>query len=125
MIRYEARLEQAVDYLVVWLKIKAPKDTGNLAINAIKKLWNPEVGTWDILIGGELAPYAVYTNGIWVNKPGVNPNEGWIQKACEEATPILIGILSGSITEEEASKMIVKNGNNLQGQFDLLAEALK
>jgi hypothetical protein len=124
MIRYEARLEQAVDYLVIWLKIKAPKDSGNLAINAIKKVWNAEVGTWDIVIGGELAPYAVYTNGIWINRPGVNPNEGWIQEACIEAKPVLIGILSGSIAEEEAQKMIFKNRNVFQNQLNLLAEAI-
>jgi hypothetical protein len=124
MMTYSARLEQAVDYLVVWLKIKAPKDTGNLAINAIKKVWNPEVGTWDIVIGGELAPYAVYTNGVWINRPGVNPNEGWIQNACIEAKPVLSGILSGTMSEEEANKMLVNNNTVLRMQFSRLAEAI-
>jgi len=124
VISYEARFEQAVDYLVLWLKIKAPKESGNLAINAIKKVWNPEIGTWDIVIGGELAPYAVYTNGIWINRPGVNPNEGWIQEACVEATPVLIGILSGEISEQDYKKMQMKNNMQLQGQFDVLANIL-
>jgi len=124
MITYESRLEQAVDYLVLWLKIKAPKDTGNLAINAIRKVWNAEYSTWDILIGGELAPYAVYTNGIWINRPGVNPNEGWIQEACEEAKPILQSILTGYISEEEANKMIMKNKDILNSQFSSMAESV-
>lgn len=124
MMSYEARLEQAVDYLVLWLKIKAPKDTGNLAINAIKKVWNPEANTWDIIIGGELAPYAVYTNGVWINRPGTNPNEGWIQEACIEAKSVLVAILSGSISEEEANKMMITNRGALSSQFGSMAESV-
>lgn len=124
MMSYDARLEQAVDYLVIWLKIKAPKETGNLAINAIKKVWNPSIGTWDIVIGGELAPYAVYTNGVWINRPGVNPNEGWIQEACVEAKPVLTAILSGSISEREARLMVMENEGTLAGQFNSMANAI-
>lgn len=124
MIGYEARLEQAVDYLVIWLKIKAPKDSGNLAVNGIKKVWNPGLSTWDIIIGGETAPYAVYTNGVWINRPGVNPNEGWIQEACVEASPVLKAILSGSIPEEDVKRMLKTNKQALSGQFDAMANNL-
>ncbi len=124
MIPYESRLEQAVDYLVLWFRIKAPKESGNLALNGIKKVWNPTIWSWDIVIGGELAPYAVYTNGIWVNRPGINPNEGWIQDACMEARPVLVAILSGTITTDDYNKMLNKNKMRLDTQFIQMAESI-
>jgi len=124
MISYDARLELAVDYLVQWLRIKAPKESGNLALNGIKKVWNPTIWSWDVVIGGELAPYAVYTNGIWINRPGINPNEGWVQEACIEARPILAAILSGTISQEDYNKMMNENKLRLETQFIQMAETL-
>jgi hypothetical protein len=120
-LNYFARLEQAVDYLVLWLKVRAPKDSGNLSINAIKKVWNPSIGTWDIVIGGELAPYAIYTNEIWINRPGVNPNQGWVQLACIEAKPTLQAILSGTMSSEDVDTIMQSASLNLENQFKKMA----
>lgn len=94
-------------------RIYAPKDTGNLAINAIKSVY--EDGVWQVVIGGELAPYAVYTNEPWISphwKGATNPNENWIQKAIESVRTVIVGIFQGIYIEEEISKY--------QQQLDLL-----
>ena len=94
-------------------RIYAPKDTGNLSINAIKSVY--EDGMWQVVIGGELAPYAVYTNEAWISekwKGAQNPNEGWIQNAIEVVRPAIIGIFEGTYAEEEIARY--------QEQLDLL-----
>ena len=120
MISYKARLEQAVDYLVIWLKIRAPKKSGNLSINAIKKVWNSMLQTWDIVIGGELAPYAVFTNEVWINRPGVNPNQGWIQQTCIEAKPVLQAILSGTMTQDDIESIMMTHNTEMENQLEAL-----
>jgi hypothetical protein len=103
-MNYQARLEQATDYLVAHLKLRAPKETWNLTNNGIRKAWNPSASTWEIVIGGEPAPYAVYTNEPWISEKwhgAINPHQGWIQMAVEEAKPMLIAIMSGAISQEE------------------------
>lgn len=57
----------------------APKDTGNLAYNAIKFRWfnNNEFHIW---VDEGIAPYMVYTNEPWISpkwKGKKNPNEKW------------------------------------------------
>lgn len=94
-------------------RIYTPKDTGNLSINAIKSVY--EDGVWQVVIGGELAPYAVYTNEPWISphwKGATNPNENWIQKAIESVRTVIVGIFQGIYTEQEISKY--------QEQLDLL-----
>ena len=103
MLTYRDRLEQAADYLVLWLQLRAPKDTWNLALNGIKKAYD-EFGSPQIVIGGELAPYAVYTNEPWISPKWngkTNPNEAWIHRAIQDAVPILANIMSGVMTQEE------------------------
>lgn len=117
MSQYDEKIELAVDYLVQWLRIKAPKDTFNLALNGIRKAWNPDTWNWEVVIGGEPAPYAVYTNEEWLTRPGVNPNQAWIQKACQEAKPVLVAILGGMITEEDYKKLMTKNDEALTEQL--------
>lgn len=117
MIAYEEKTELAVDYLVQWLRIKAPKDTFNLALNGIRKAWNPDTWNWEVVIGGETAPYAVYTNEEWLARPGVNPNQAWIQKACQEAKPILVAILGGILSREDYEKLKNNNTNALAEQL--------
>lgn len=98
-------------------RIYAPKDTGNLSINAIKSVY--EDGMWQVVIGGELAPYAVYTNEAWISekwKGAQNPNEGWIQNAIEAVRPAIIGIFEGTYTEEEIAEY--------QNKLNILADEL-
>jgi len=76
------RTEAAIDVVVLLLKIRCPKDTGNLSLFGIRKAFNPVTMQWEIVIGAELAPYAPFTNEPWISprwhgKP--NPNEAWIQ----------------------------------------------
>lgn len=87
----------AITYLHAALKMNAPYDTGNLALNSIRAV--SDAKGFKILIGGEIAPYAVFTNAKWTH--GTNPNQGWINKAIEEAKPKLMQIYSGDLTEEE------------------------
>ncbi len=125
MISYGAREEQAVDYLVMWLRIRAPKDTWNLTNHGIRKVWNPVRFSWEVVIGGEPAPYAIYTNEPWISTKwhgAINPNQGWIQMAVEEAKPTLIGILSGVITEQDYQDLMSKATNQLSAMSIQAAE---
>lgn len=79
------------------LVANAPKDTWNMALNSIRLV--QEAGEWYVLVGGEIAPYAIYTNEPWSR--GRNPNEGWIELTIERCIPIIERIMSGAITEPE------------------------
>ena len=127
MLTYAQRIEQAVDYLLLWLQIRAPKDTGNLALNGIRKAYDPETQTALIVIGGEVAPYAIYTNEARIDdrwNGAQNPNQGWIQFAIEEARPVLIMILSGTMTQEDVDALNRINSITLQDSLDTRAISL-
>ena len=72
--------------------LRAPKDTWNLARNALRVEWvGPDEAR--IYIDQDIAPYMPYTNEPWVSprwhgKP--NPNEGWWQDCIELAKTILV-----------------------------------
>jgi hypothetical protein len=91
------RQYQAALLLHTALVANAPKDTWNLALNSIRIA--QEHGQWYVLIGGEIAPYAEFTNEPWTR--GKNPNEGWIERTIEECMPMIKQIMSGSITQAE------------------------
>lgn len=91
------RQYQAALLLHTALVANAPKDTWNLALNSIRIA--QDKGQWYVLIGGEIAPYAVFTNEPWIR--GKNPNEGWIERTIEECMPMIKQIMSGSITQAE------------------------
>jgi hypothetical protein len=121
---FNEKLEQASKYLQQVLKVFAPKDTGNLSLNAIRVV-QVEPNKWQIIIGGEIAPYAVYTNAEWVAERWAgkrNPNEGWVNRAIESAKPVLISILSGAITLTEIDNAILEQKGILQTQLDEAAE---
>lgn len=122
----QEKLEQASRYLQSVLKIYAPKDTGNLSLNAIR-LVQVQPNEWQIIIGGEIAPYAIYTNEKWQSQRWAgkrNPNEGWVNRAIESAVPNLKLILGGAITISEIDKLINANQNALQQQLNTLAQEL-
>ena len=93
-------------------RIYAPKDTGNLSLNAIRSVY--ENGVWQVVIGGEVAPYAVYTNEEWINRAGKNPNEHWIEKAIESVKSVIINIFSDVYSVEEIQEY--------QGKLNTIAE---
>ena len=118
------KLEQASKYLQQVLKVFAPKDTGNLSLNAIR-IVQVAPSKYQIIIGGEIAPYAVFTNADWVAQRWagkVNPNQGWVNRAIDNAKPVLMSILSGAITLDEIDSAILEQKGILQSQLNELAE---
>lgn len=98
----EQRIELVAKIVENSLKIHAPKDTGNLSINGIRSVFVN--GVWTVVVGGEPAPYAVYTNEPWeseVWRGGKNPNQGWIMEAIEAVKSAIIGIFQGVYTDAE------------------------
>lgn len=65
----------------------APRDTYNM-LNTIGYVVYDD-STIDLFIGGDYAPYAPYTNEPWINRPGTNPNEGWLDSILEQVSIIL------------------------------------
>ena len=121
---FNDKLEQASKYLQQVLKIFAPKDTGNLSLNGIR-IVQVAPSKYQIIIGGEIAPYAVYTNAEWVAQRWggkVNPNQGWVNRAIDNAKPVLMSILSGAITLDEIDSAILEQKGILQSQLNELAE---
>ena len=94
--------------------MNAPKDTWNLALNGIRLMTDSD-GEYVIVIGGEVAPYAVYTNEPWSN--GVNPNEHWINRTIEQMTPAIKQIFSGEIDEKDVDKLILEMESNIRSQY--------
>lgn len=69
-----------------FVRSKSPVDTGHLRDMGIT-LKQTSPTSFEIEIGGETAPYAVYTNELWVSprwKGRQNPNLHWIDNAVEE-----------------------------------------
>lgn len=77
----------------------APRDTGNLAINAIKmEMVSPSVCL--IYVDESIAPYMPYTTRPWVAprwNGKKNPNEGWWQAACEQIAERVAKKINGTI----------------------------
>lgn len=104
---YDPRYE-ACRILKVVLQARAPYDTGNLAVEGIR------IGDYGTLpavyVGGaEVAAYAPVTNEPWVSerwKGTKNPNEGWIDRAIQEAKPYIQKALSNRMTEEELQELL-------------------
>lgn len=108
------KIKLACDSLCIVLKAEAPYDTGHLAINSIRVI-ETEPSEYHVAIGGELAPYAKYTQENWDKfqaplKGKKNPNEGWIDRGIEKTMPLIKRIMSGAITEDEAEDYMRKQG---------------
>jgi hypothetical protein len=119
MISLEDRLHFAAQYLQNTLKLFAPKDTGNLSTNAIRIVYVSPT-EWNIVIGGEIAPYAVYTNEAWFAEHWggkKNPNEGWIQHAIKVATPMIQSIMGGAVSEEDIKNTMQQQYFNFRYQL--------
>lgn len=97
-------IKEACRILKQVLQARAPYDTGNLALNSIRIVGNK------VVVGGEIAPYAPFTNEPW-NK-GKNPNENWIQRAIKEALPIIQRVLSGRASDEDV-RAAMKNYHSI------------
>lgn len=72
-----------------------PYDTGHLKDDAIKGMW---VGnTYRIYIDETVAPYVFYTQEPWEDRPGKNPNEGWVEKAVDYLAHYINSRIKGEI----------------------------
>lgn len=142
----DQKLDLCADYLVAVLQKNAPKDTWNLTLNAIAKVWYD--GIPYVIVGGEIAPYAVYTNEKWETKEisyttdklfgkkvepyevkytrdKPNPNEGWINKSIEECIPTFKSVLTGKYSKSEIESKIALAGTSLEKQRQAFIDALK
>jgi hypothetical protein len=109
----EQKTQLAAQIVETACRIYAPKDTGNLSLNAIRSVY--EDGLWQVVIGGEVAPYAIYTNEEWINRGGrENPNKHWIEDAIESVKSVIVNIFSGTYTIEQIEAY--------QSYLDLMAE---
>ncbi len=124
MLSYFDRLEQTADFLLTWLQIKAPKRTFNLAVNGIRKAYDDLTGYPIIVIGGETAPYAIYTNEPWIAERWMgkqNPNQWWIQNAILEVITTIQAIMSGEITHDDYMRITGTSDMLLNNQFQSAA----
>lgn len=110
---FRQKLLLACQYLKLVFVNFAPKDTWNLALNAIRLVQVSDL-SFQIIIGGEIANYAIYTNEPWIDDK--NPNEGWVERAIAYATPGIKNIMDGTITIGELIEInqIQKNQIDIQ-----------
>lgn len=77
-----------------------PYDTGDLLNSVLLEITEDgfflEIPMW----------YTVYTNEVWINRDGDNPNEGWIQDAFIEMYEYLNARLSGIRTRFNYDELI-------------------
>jgi len=88
------------------LQARAPYDMGNLAMNNIRI----DRSKGSVIIGSaESASYAPFTNESWISEKWhgkKNPNEGWINRAIEEALPVIQRVLSGRVTDNDVQNAL-------------------
>ena len=96
--RLRLKLVQAV-FNAYWEVFNAaPKDTWNLAVNALK-LEETETG-YVIYVDSAVAPYMVYTEEPWTStrwNGKKNPNEGWFRRVADAVAVELAAALGGKI----------------------------
>lgn len=140
------RLFRASEALCAYLKAHAPYDTGNLVDNGIAVIGD-EPGVYGVVIGGENAPYAKYTNDPWdppidleLNRKGKkrterqkqklkslasggdNPNKGWIERGVNEFIPMLKDIMSGTMTTDDVDAFINSQKEVLQTKRNAMVD---
>lgn len=79
----KSEFRRLIDFLKLLIFDRAPKDTWNLASNALRVEWHGDDEV-QIYIDESIAPYMPYTNEPWISpkwKGKQNPNEGWWQDA--------------------------------------------
>lgn len=85
----------------VLMKDAAPHRTGNLRDHGIE-LVQTGINEYTISIGAPNAPYAVYTNEVWVAPSWhgkKNPNEHWIDNAVEDVVDMICDITGGKLAK--------------------------
>jgi hypothetical protein len=113
------------DLLVAVLRAHCPYDTGMLS-RSIEQTSDFSA----VLIGGENAPYAIYTNESWdlFQAPlhgKTNPNEGWIDMAVQEAIPYIRSALEGRTSEQELLDLIEVYNDQYRSVQELYASTYR
>lgn len=106
---FDATRDMALDLIVMTLKANAPKDTGNLSMNAIRIVEDT------VVIGGEIAPYAKKTEEENYS------SKGWIKNTMELLYPHLQAFFENNLSGEDIQSMIDDQELNIEQQFDYLA----
>ena len=103
MIGYnrQAEIMRLCQRMLWW---RAPKDTYNLANNAIKCNYEGN-GVWTLTIDEEIAPYMKYTEEDWSQfRPPLqgkqNPNEAWFEHAVADVAELIRLELGGQVTKD-------------------------
>lgn len=89
----------ALGYLT--MKRAAPYKSGNLRNHGIE-LVQTGINEYTISIGAPNAPYAVYTNEVWVAprwNGKKNPNEHWIDNAVEDVVDMICEQTGGKLAK--------------------------
>ena len=98
MASFDVRFEQAV-FMAFWKVFNAaPKDTWNLAVNALK-LEKTAKG-YRIYVDPAIAPYMVYTEEPWISpywRGKKNPNEGWFRDVAKAVAEEIARIFGGKV----------------------------
>lgn len=113
---------QALQLLEAYLKAGAPYDTGNLALNSIRIVQDKD-NKFAIIIGGEIADYAVFTNEAWAK--GKNPNEGWIESTINSALPNVRKAMSGALTQQEYDELMAGQTKTLKATQEKRLEQIQ
>lgn len=119
----EDRIRFATQYLLCCLKADAPIRSSNLAQNGIQFIADGQV-----TVGGEPAPYAVYTNEPWISERWhgkQNPNEGWLKYSIERAKPGIRSIFSGVYSEDDIDAMISDEESTFEDRKKERSEAIR
>ena len=96
---FRNRVENAINTAVNTIRELAPKDTGNLAYNAIQ-LERVDDETFKIYIDEAIAPYMPFTNEQWLSarwRGKKNPNEAWFNRAAEIIIHNIAADLGGEV----------------------------
>lgn len=115
MLTLDQRLDMASKYLQMVLQTIAPIDTGNLAFNGIR-LVQINIYHYQVWIGGEVAPYAIYTN-----EKANSPHKDWIDRGIAIATPFIQSIMGGEIPTSDIEIALSEQGRLLDERADILA----
>lgn len=116
----DERKWQAATLLTTILFKNAPKDKWNLALNGIRIVQDD--GEYTVVIGGEVAPYAKYTNEDWDEfeaplKGKENPHKYWIQQSIEEAMPYIKSIFSANYSEADIKSVLEAYNKDIKNQY--------
>lgn len=95
------KIQEVLKVLSETIRANCPYDTGALS-QSIDTYYDGSSAK--VVIGNDLVDYARITNESW--NRGQNPNEGWVERAIQQAIPIIQSIFRGDISQKEIDKYV-------------------